>query len=62
MARAATASLATQAFQRLWAGFRPATLASYERMFHLFMAFLVVLDLFTVVILLCLGIKEPLYS
>ena len=42
---AETGPLAIRAFQRLWFGFRPATLASYRRMLGLFMAFLVVLDL-----------------
>ena len=42
---AETRPLAARAFDRLWFGFRPATLASYRRMFGLFMAFLVVLDL-----------------
>ena len=37
--------LATQACRRLHFGFRPNTLASYERMFQLFIAFLVVVDL-----------------
>ena len=41
----ATAPLAAQACKRLWTGFRPATLASYGRMFQLFLAFLVVVDL-----------------
>ena len=41
----ATAPLATQACRRLRFGFRPNTLASYERMFQLFLAFLVVVDL-----------------
>ena len=41
----ATASLSTKAFPRLRAGFRPATLVSYDRMFRLFMTFLVVLGL-----------------
>ena len=43
--QAATAPLATQACRRLHFGFRPNTLASYERMFQLFLAFLVVVDL-----------------
>ena len=43
---AETGPLAARAFERLWFGFRPATLASYQHMFRLFMAFLVVLDLF----------------
>ena len=42
---AVTVPLASRAFDRLWLGFRPATLASYQHMFRLFMAFLVVLDL-----------------
>ena len=42
---AETGPLAARAFQRLWFGFRPATLASYRRMFRLFLTFLVVLDL-----------------
>ena len=42
---AVTGPLASRAFGRLWLGFRPATLASCQRMFGLFMAFLVVLDL-----------------
>ena len=37
--------MAVRAFKRLWFGFRPAKVASYRRMFRLFMAFLVVLDL-----------------
>ena len=37
--------LAAQACKRLWTGFRPATLTSYRRMFQLFLAFLVVVDL-----------------
>ena len=41
----ATAPLATQACRRLCFGFRPNTLASYERMFQLFLAFLVAVDL-----------------
>ena len=41
----ATAPLASQACKRLWTGFRPATLISYRRMFQLFLAFLVVVDL-----------------
>ena len=41
----ATASLSTKAFPRLRAGFRPATSVSYDRMFRLFMTFLVVLGL-----------------
>ena len=38
-------TLAYRAFDRLWLGFRPATLVSYQHMFRLFLAFLVVLDL-----------------
>ena len=41
----ATAPLAAQGCKRLRFGFRPATMDSYERMFHLFLAFLVVVDL-----------------
>ena len=41
----AIAPLATQACRRLRFGFRPNTLASYERMFQLFLAFLVAVDL-----------------
>ena len=41
----ATGSLASVAFQRLWGGFRPSTLASYKRMFNTFLGFLVALDL-----------------
>ena len=41
----ATAPLASQACRRLWSGFRPATMNSYRRMFQLFLAFLVVVDL-----------------
>ena len=41
----ATARLASQACKRLWTGFRPATLNSYKKMFQLFLAFLVVVDL-----------------
>ena len=37
--------LVHQATQRLWDAFRPATLASYSRMFKDFLALLVVLDL-----------------
>ena len=40
-----TAPLATQACRRLCFGFRPNILASYERMFQLFLAFLLVVDL-----------------
>ena len=40
-----TAPLATQACRRWRFGFRPNTLASYERMFQLFLPFLVVVDL-----------------
>ena len=36
------APLASQACRRLWSGFRLATLNSYQRMFKLFLAFLVV--------------------
>ena len=43
--QAATAPLAAQACRRLWTGFRPATLNSYKRMFQLFLAFLIVVDL-----------------
>ena len=35
----------TEQFDRLWQGFRPATLAAYKRMFALFLALLVALDL-----------------
>ena len=41
----AIAPLASQACRRLWSGFYPATLNSYRRMFQLFLAFLVVVDL-----------------
>ena len=41
----ATALLATQACRRLHFGFCLTTLASYEKMFQLFLAFLVVVDL-----------------
>ena len=41
----AMAPLASQACKRLWTGFRPATLNSYQKMFQLFLAFLVVVDL-----------------
>ena len=37
--------LASKACQRLWLGFRLFTLASYKRMFQLFLSFLVVLGL-----------------
>ena len=43
---AVTAPLASQAYARLWDGFRPSTLAAYRRMFALFMAFLVAVGLF----------------
>ena len=42
---AETGPLAARAFQRLWFGFRPATLAPYRCIFRLLLAFLVVLDL-----------------
>ena len=38
------APLAFQAFSRLWSGFRPSTLAAYQRMFHLFLSVLVALE------------------
>ena len=40
-----TPSLATHDFNKLWSGFKPATLVSYEHMFGLLLAFLVALDL-----------------
>ena len=41
----ATGSLASVAFQRLWSGFRPATLTAYTRIFNTFLGYLVVLNL-----------------
>ena len=40
-----TAPLASQAYARLWNGFRPSTLAAYRRMFALFISFLVAVGL-----------------
>ena len=40
-----TAPLASQAYERLWHGFRPSTLAAYRRMFLLFLSFLVAVGL-----------------
>ena len=42
---AVTAPLASQAYARLWNGFRLSTLVAYRRMFALFMAFLVAVGL-----------------
>ena len=40
-----TGPLASRAFDTLWLGFRPATLATHQCMFNVFLAFLVVLEL-----------------
>ena len=41
-----TAPLASQAYARLWNGFRPSTIAAYRRMLVLFISFLVAVGLF----------------
>ena len=40
-----TGPLASRVFDTLWLGFRPATLATHQGMFNVFLAFLVVLEL-----------------
>ena len=42
---AVTASLASQAYERIWNGFRSSTQAAYRRMFALFLSFLVAVGL-----------------